>query len=219
MKHDVPKRCTLCLSFSGNRPHNDCVVCRDQHMAETFLCDIVRKNTKPGSSFACQTFRPRLTLVGQKKSHLDDEIPVCQDKNTYFAEVVRSIASSGCGSGGCGACQSSGKTGVSSRKFHIVWSVYQRRAVFADPGPYVSFLHDIFMSCGRLMAGKALLVWLANDHLHLYLEIGTKEKMEHVVEDLQGLVQDALFQKFEQVAKEFDQTKMWESDYFFEEIV
>jgi len=184
------------------------------------LCNIVRKKRATASSLICHAFRPRLTLVGNKKSAGEEKIPVCQDKNSYFAEVVRSMGSGGCGSGGgCGACQSTGEAGSASRKYHIVWSVYQRKAAFSDAGPFVSFLHDIFLSCGRLMKGKALLVWLASDHLHLYLEIEGKEKVEHLVEDLQSLVQDALFEEFGRLAKEFGEMKMWEEEYFLEEIM
>ncbi len=221
MKPDVPKRCSLCLFLYSVRTHENCTVCRDQQMKESFLCNMVRQTSR-GDRFKCDAFRPRLTLVGARKQQAGDSIPVCRDKKEYFAEVIRSIGSGGCPNGGAcrnGACGSSAKEKDIVRKYHVVWSVRHRKSVFSTGSRYISFLHDIFVSCGRLMKGKALLVWLAPDHLHFYLECMDSEPIDETIEDMQGLVQDALMQEYLELAKDFDNGTMWEREFFVEEIV
>ena len=196
-----------------------CQVCRDQGMSESFLCNLVRQSSSE-KSFTCHTFRPNLSLVGKKKLG-SSQIAVCQGKEDYFADVVRQIGSGGCGSGGtCGSglCGAGQDAKGSCRKFHAVWVVRGRRSLFSKSSQYVSFLHDVFLSCGHLMSGKVLLVWLAPDHLHLYLENDGKEAMADIMEDMQGLVHDALVQEFPGLKKEYGNSVIWESSFFMEEI-
>lgn len=220
MKTDFPKRCTLCSNFSSKQSHNDCIVCQDQQMLESYLCDIVRA-CSADCVFACKAFKPHLTLIGKSSKKGNKNFPVTQDKKNYFAEVVRSIGSGGCSggssckSGGCCSDQSS----VASKKYHVVWSAHQRKSLFGTSSRYISFLHDVFRSCGRLISGKILLIWLAPDHLHFYIENGGIEEIDHVIEDLQEVVQDALLHEFPELAKEFEKIQIWEKKFFLEEIV
>lgn len=185
-------------------------------MTESFLCDLLRKGAD-FSSFRCHAFRPHLTLVGKKKQSRDS-LSVCQDKKGYFAEVVQMISSGKCSGGGCGGgqCGLGNKTIPGSKKYHVIWSVRERNPLFVKSEQYVSYLHEILLSCGVLMKGRALLLWLAPDHLHLYVEFAGTDSIMEVVDDLQGLVHDALTEGF----KEFTNAGgiIWEKDFFLEEI-
>lgn len=216
MSPEIPARCTHCLTFSCNQPLSSCQVCHDQAMGESYLCDIAR-SAFSSHTFICHAFHPNLTLVG-KQEEKAPEIAVCQNKQTYFANVVRLIGSGQCAGGGCGnpGCQPAGNG--TAEKYHVVWSVRQRKPVFAASNMYVSFLHDVVLSCGHLMAGKVFLLWLAPDHLHLYLECAGWESEHEIVEDLQGLVHDALMQEFPGLRKDYEKTLIWERDFFLEKI-
>ena len=218
MLPDVPKRCTLCLLYDADKPQDGCQVCMDQAMAQSFLCDLVRSAGADNPSFTCHAFRPNLSLVGEKQPK-EKTIAVCQDKVAYFSEVVQMMQSGRCG-GGCskGNCHSSPQRGGSVRKYHVVLSVQKRKPLFAQSDRYLPFLHDLFLSCGRLMTGRILLLWLATDHLHLYLECPDKEPAVEIVEDLQGFVYDALIQEYSKLRKEYATNMIWAKEFFLEEI-
>jgi len=217
MDDRLPQRCSRCLASGKDVPPESCRICQDQGMNESFLCQL-RRNGADFSSFQCHAFRPYLTLVG-KGLRKSDSLSICQDKKGYFSEVVQMISSGGCSGGGCGGgqCGSGNKSVPGSRKYHVVWGVHQRNPLFAKSDRYVSYLHDVLLSCGKLLKGRVLLLWLAPDHLHIYLEYAEKNSISEVVEDLQGLVHDALIEKFNEFVGE-GKTKIWENDFFFEEI-
>lgn len=217
MSPEIPVRCSHCLAFSSVQPLSRCQVCRDQAMAESYLCELARSASSP-RSFLCHAFRPNLTLVG-KGEESPPEPAACLNKQAYFAEAVRLICAGQCSGGLCGSpgCQPSASNGAAS-VYHVVWSVRQRKPVFAASSLYVSFLHDVFLSCGQLMAGKVYLIWLAADHLHLYLECSGWESEQEIIEDLQGLVHDALMQEFPALRKDYEKTLIWERDFFLEKI-
>ena len=217
MSPEIPPRCSRCLIFSYDQPLSNCQVCHELAMDESYLCDIARSSSFT-QSFICHAFRPNLTLVGKQEEQASDRV-VCRNKQTYFAEAIRLIGSGQCAGGGCGnpSCQPAASNGA-AEKYHVVWSVRQRKPVFAASNMYVSYLHDILLSCGHLMAGKVFLVWLAADHLHLYLECSGWESVHEIVEDLQGLVHDALMQEFPGLRKDYEKTLIWEHDFFLEKI-
>lgn len=217
MPLEVPARCTRCLSLAGNHPCNGCQVCRDQAMGESFLCMIARQSTG-AAPFACEAFRPNLSIVG--KSGPRAAIEVCQDKETYFNDVVRLVSSGPCGGKGCTrpSCHGGEAARGEVDRFHVVWVVHQRKPLFADSSRFVSFLHDVFLSCGHLMSGKVLLLWLAPDHLHLYIESSPRENVNDLVDDLQGLIHDTLLQEFDDLRKLYGKKQIWEHEFFVEQI-
>lgn len=187
-------------------------------MEESYLCDLHRHGRQT-EDFVCHAFRPCLTLVGQKGAPRPS-IPVCQDKGAYFAEVVQMIGGGRCGGkGGCAAsgCYPGEKAG-SRKRYHIVWGVNERRPIFAENSRFVPFFHEVFLSCGRLLGGQVLLLWLAADHLHLYLDFNGADPVRDVVEDLQELVSDTLLQEFVDLGRTYRYTPVWERNFFLEEI-
>lgn len=216
MSPEIPARCTRCLAFSFDQPLSNCQVCHDQALFESYLCDIARSSSS-AQSFICHAFRPNLTLVGRQEEKTAEKA-VCQNKQTYFANVVRLMGSGQCAGGGCGNQGCQPESNGAAEKYHVVLSVRQRKPVFAASNMYVSFLHDVFLSCGHLMAGKVFLLWLAPDHLHLYLECAGWESENEIVEDLQGLVHDALMQEFPGLRKDYEKTLIWDRDFFLEKI-
>jgi REP element-mobilizing transposase RayT len=214
MNDTLPKCCFRCLAASKNAfMGEDCQICMDQGITESLLCDLLRKGSSL-ATFKCHAFRPNLTLVGKNKKN--NCLSVCQDKKEYFNEVVQMISSGKC-AGGCGGqCVLSKKSTATNKKYHVIWSVFQRKPLFVRSEKYVSYLHDILLSCGKLMKGRALLLWLAADHLHLYVESDGNEPVLEVIDDLQELVHDALVEEF----SEFNNigNMIWQKDFFMEEL-
>ncbi|MBC8316697.1 MAG: transposase [Desulfobulbaceae bacterium] len=216
----LPLRCSHCTVLKNDVPNKKCQICVDQAMRESFLCALLA-NQKNQEAFKCQVFQPSLSLVGDVKKKRGKAIAtVCEDKSTYFSEVVDNILYGKCSrNGGCGACGDKSSAGNGKNKFHVAWSVRERAKLFANSGQYLSYLHDAFLTCGTLMSGKAVLLWLAPDHLHFYLELPEKESVGEIIEDLQGLIHDALVDKYPEARSFASPDKLlWETSYFLESI-
>lgn len=213
-------RCIHCRIHKRDEPNKDCQICIDQAMRESFICGMLNQQDEK-EAFRCQAFQPSLSLVGKvKKRTGKDIVTVCEDKSKYFTEIVDNILYGRCSqSGGCGACGDKRNGQKIKNRFHVVWAVKERTPLFTNSRRYLSYLHDAFLTCGTLMTGKTVLLWLAPDHLHFYLEIPDIETVGEIVEDLQGIIQDALIEKFVEVHDIApDNSLLWETSYFIESI-
>ena len=143
-----------------------------------------------------------------------------EEKSKYFTEVVDNILYGRClRNGGCGAYGDKKNGRPIKNRFHVVWVVKERVPLFANSGRYLSYLHDAFLTCGTLLSGKTVLLWMAPDHIHFYLEIPDIEAVGEIVEDLQGIIHDALVEKFIEVRDIApDDSLLWETSYFLEPI-
>ena len=216
---DVPRRCLQCSFFKRQHIHEKCTVCRELGFSEIHLCDLNRKAGKP-ARFHCQRFRPDLRLVGGKSVSRHPVLSVIRDRKEYFRDVLKPMRGSSCGSkGGCLSCLNDRHD--SSRpmnKFHVVWLTTDRKPVFSQSSSYIRFFHEALLTCGTLINGKAVLIWLAPDHLHLYLELAEGDSVMDVAEDIQLLVQDALIAEFDHLQSMGTETSLFNREFFVEAI-
>lgn len=63
-------------------------------------------------------------------------------------------------------------------KFHFAWNVAQRRPLFSQEKEYFGFVYDTVLRCIELVGGFANLIWLAPDHIHVYVESDGEESPE-----------------------------------------
>lgn len=216
---NLPSRCSHCNILKKDVPNKSCQICLDQAMCESFLCAML--DSPPQGDVKCRAFQTSLSLVGDAKKNSGKTIAtVCEDKSSYFLEVVDNILYGKCSrNGGCGACGDKKSARKGNNRYHVAWSVRERAPLFANSGQYLSYLHDAFLTCGTLLSGKAVLLWLAPDHLHFYLELPDTETVGEIVEDLQGLIHDALVDKYREARNLASPDNLiWETSYFLESI-
>jgi len=217
---DVPRRCLQCSFFKRQHIYEKCTVCRELDFSEIHLCDLNRKGRDP-DHFHCHKFKPDLRLVGAKSVFAHPALSVIRDRKKYFRDVLKLLNDSGhCGrTSGCIACRNDDH--ISSRlkkKFHVVWLTTDRKPIFLQSSSYIRFFHDALLTCGTLINGKAVLIWLAPDHLHLYLELAEDDSVMDVAEDIQLLVQDALIAEFDQLQSMGTETFLFNREFFIETI-
>jgi REP element-mobilizing transposase RayT len=74
--------------------------------------------------------------------------------------------------------------------------VFQRRPIFKRSDDYLDLLHDSFSKCGDLVGGFARLIWLAPDHIHVYIESDGEKSVETIVHGLKQFSTSVVAEEF-----------------------
>ena len=56
---------------------------------------------------------------------------------------------------------------------------------------------DLFLGFGELVGGTAALMWLAPDHVHIYVETNGEKSMEAIVKKLKSASSKAILEQFQ----------------------
>jgi REP element-mobilizing transposase RayT len=77
-------------------------------------------------------------------------------------------------------------------KYHLAWNIRHRRPVFLPEKEYVDFILKKINSCGNGVGGMARLLWLAPDHLHVYIESDGKKSIETIIREIKPFLTKVL---------------------------
>jgi len=104
-------------------------------------------------------------------------------------------------------------------KYHLSWNVSLRRAVFSPVNDFIDFVHDIFLRCSELTGGFVDLLYLAPDHIHLYVESDGKLSIEEIIHRIKRFSNNAMLEKFPIIRDKLGgDTEIWDEAYFVETI-
>jgi REP element-mobilizing transposase RayT len=104
-------------------------------------------------------------------------------------------------------------------KYHILWNVPARKPVFAHPADDINILQDAFSTCGGLVGDVVSVLWLAPDHMHVYVESDGENSIDTIVRKLKRVSETAL-NKNHSKQESFHKADriIWDNDYFAETI-
>jgi len=104
-------------------------------------------------------------------------------------------------------------------KYHFAWNVVGRRSVFAEPASTIDFISDTITSCSEAVGGFASLLWLAPDHIHLYVESDGAVSPDNMAQKLKRLSETPILERFpDLIASPEVETGLWDEAYFVETI-
>jgi len=211
----TPQKCLECDKFYRSRAIHQCRVCRDLEFEERILCHLNRA-VQDDHNFSCHTFRPRLNLIGsdqvtrsapldQKSRHKSIKEIMASDKFKYQKALALQKLNQD-------------PDGIFVElKYHLAWNVSHRTPVFSPEKEYFDFVLDTVIGCGGLVGGVARLLWLAPDHLHVYVESDGKKSIEAIIRKLKQFLKKALLAKFPEIKKKLDKgMDIWDKAYFSE---
>jgi len=102
-------------------------------------------------------------------------------------------------------------------KYHLAWNVSQRTAVFSPEKKYFNLVLDTLIGCGGLVGGVVRLLWLAPDHLHIYVESDGGKSIEAIIRKLKLFLKKELLATFPEVKKGLAKGEnIWDKAYFSE---
>jgi REP element-mobilizing transposase RayT len=102
-------------------------------------------------------------------------------------------------------------------KYHLAWNVAARKSIFADSPDAFDAVNNEFFTCGSQVGGFARLLWLAPDHIHVYVESDGEKSVEAIVRYLKRISPKALREVSTKPTNLLSVTlQIWDKAYFSE---
>ena len=215
-----PAICRDCARLNNSDAHGKCEFCLNLRFQEEILCDLNRRiQDNPG--FECYAFQPGLKLVGASGKHTDepDDASSGPEREKGLSELLdsdkikyeRALALQRLDRDPDGV--------YVQLKYHFVWNVSFRRSVFSPADDFIGFINDTFLQCCELAGGFVDLLYLASDHVHLYVESDGELSVEEMVHKIKRFSINAILEKFPSVRDKLGgDTEIWDEAYFVETV-
>lgn len=218
--NDLPEKCMECVKSSVTMFHRKCHFCRDLEFDESILCDLNRC-VQGKSDFECHAFQPMLKLIGpsENEKFVSDESSARESKEKFFLGLLnsdkikyeRALALQKLARDPDGV--------YVQLKYHLAWNVSLRRSVFSSANNFFDFVSDTFLKCSELAGGFVDLLYLAPDHIHLYVESDGELSIEEIVHRIKRFSNNAILEKFPLIRDRLSgNTELWDEAYFTETI-
>jgi len=216
--NELPAKCMECAKSEMSPFHGKCRFCNELEFEESVLCELNRC-IQSKSNFECHAFQPMLKLVGPSKNEKfasDDSFArgikekiflerLNSDKIKYErALALQKLARD--------------QDGIYVQlKYHFAWNVSFRRSVFSPANNFFDFVSDTFLRYSEQAGGFVNLLYLAPDHIHLYVESDGELSIEEIVHRIKRFSNEAILEKFPMIRDKLDNdTEIWDEAYFTE---
>jgi putative transposase len=218
--NELPQKCMECVKSSVTLFHRKCYFCRDLEFDESVLCELNRC-IQSKSDFECFACQPMLKLVGpsKNKGFVSDDSSAREIKEKFFLEQLnsdkikyeRALALQRMGRDPDGI--------YVQLKYHFAWNVSLRRSVFSPANTFFDFVSDTFLRCSEQVGGFVDLLYLAPDHIHLYVESDGELSIEEIVYRIKQFSKDVILEKYPLITDTLgSSTEIWDEAYFVETI-
>lgn len=81
-------------------------------------------------------------------------------------------------------------------RYHLAWNVARRKPVFIRSAGISPILDKAFYACGEQIGGLARVLWLAPDHIHVYVESDGEKSVDAIAKELKRVSTSALITEF-----------------------
>jgi REP element-mobilizing transposase RayT len=218
--NNQPEKCFSCANNYAAAVHRKCTFCQDLRFAEPLLCHLNR-SVQNRDNFVCHAFRQQLTNV-TKMVPEKESIEITPEDSLRANKIKRLLDSDKSKYKNALAIQRLNRDPDEiylDLKYHFVWNVMYRRPVFEKSGDYFDFISNVFLNCGDMVGGYAQLLWLAPDHIHIYVVTDGRDSVDTIIRKLKQHSGKAIIDHFSEVAKKINHKKrLWDKAYFSETI-
>jgi REP element-mobilizing transposase RayT len=217
---ELPELCRQCGKSTASSIHKNCKFCRDLGIQEEVLCYLNRTVQNP-AKFKCHAFQPLLRRVDSSgtrattadvrpKEHLKKEVItrlLQSDKIKYNRALALQRLTSD-------------PEGVFvDIKYHFAWNVKHRQPIFNLDADVLDFAHEVFLGSSQLVGGFLTLLWMAPDHVHVYVDSDGEHSVETMVQDIKGFSESAMLARFVEMKERLDgKLRLWDAAYYSETI-
>jgi REP element-mobilizing transposase RayT len=187
---------------------------------EEILCDLNR-SAQSLKRFECFQFRPALRPVASSviRTETFPERQMDEARTDNFQVLLNSDRFKYQRALAVQRLQRNPDTVFTDLKYHFVWNVTARKPLFTHPADDINIIQDVFSTCGGLVGDVVSVLWLAPDHMHLYVESDGGNSIDTVARKLKRVSATAL-QKNRSKRESFHKADhiIWDNVYFVETI-
>jgi REP element-mobilizing transposase RayT len=216
----LPEKCLECAKEKKPRFHGTCDFCHDLKFQESVLCDLNRC-IQDRTNFQCHAFEPALKLIKPTEENIKNP-PDAPSKPTGD-ESRKSL---------CNSDKIKYERALALQKldrdpggvyvllkYHFAWNVSLRKPVFRPAGIFFEFVSNVLLECTEMVGGYVSLLYLAPDHIHVYMESDGELSVEEMVNKIKRFLNDAILEKFTSVRNILGSDfGIWDEAYFVETV-
>jgi len=170
----IPTLCQACYKHYRSTVVTACPFCDDVQFPEQVLCDLVRDGQSEKQPFRCAAFRPALSVVRHDEIEArpmeegSEETANMSPKDKWFrAYAVQQLS------------HNPDLIDFTIR-YHVVFSTRQRVNVFSSE--HRESIADLVRQAAiPFEHTTAHLLWLASDHMHLYIDASPEYALDEIV--------------------------------------
>jgi REP element-mobilizing transposase RayT len=205
----IPTLCHACYKYYRSTVVTACPFCADVHFPEQVLCDLVREGQSAQPPFRCAAFRPALSVVQPDQTDArpmeegSEDTGHMSPKEKWFRAYA-------------GQQLSLHPDLIDfTIRYHVVLSTRQRTHVFASQhGKQIADM--VRQAAVPFAQTTAQVVWLASDHLHLYIDASPEYALDEIVHAIVDDLEREMVNLFPALPP--SNQPVWERAYFAESI-
>jgi REP element-mobilizing transposase RayT len=204
-----PTLCQACYKHYRSTVVKVCPFCDDVQFPEQVLCDLVREGQSEKQPFRCGAFRPALSVVHHDEiealltEDVSEDTANMSPKDKWFrAYTVQQLSLHP-------------DLIAFTIRYHVVFSTRQRTNVFSSEHrePMADMVRQAAVPFEQTTAH---VVWLASDHLHLYIDASPDYALDEIVHAIREYLEHEMAHLFP--ALQHSHQPCWERAYFAESI-
>jgi REP element-mobilizing transposase RayT len=205
----IPTLCQACYKHYRSTVVKVCPFCDDVQFPEQVLCDLVRAGQSEKQPFRCAAFRPALSVVRHDHTataHMEEvsaDTGSMSPKDKWFrAYAVQQLSLNP-------------DLIALTIRYHVDLSTRQRVNVFASE--HREQIADMVRQAALpFEQTTAHVLWLASDHLHLYIDASPNYALDEIVHAIREYLEREMANLFP--ALPHNNQPVWERAYFAESI-
>jgi len=205
----IPDLCQSCYKYHHATVVNACPFCGDVQFPEAMLCDLVRDNDGDEQVFHCAAFRPTLSVVHHDHTEAahTEEVPEktvsMSPKDKWFRAYAVQQLSINPDLISC------------TLRYHVVFSTRQRVQCFSSQ--HDEQMADLVRQAALpFQQTKVHVLWLASDHIHLYIDASPDYALDEIVDAIMEYVEHEMANPLPEL--KHSNQPVWERAYFTEGI-
>jgi len=195
--NELPQKCLECAKSTTSKPHDNCHICNELEFQEASLCDLNRC-IQDKADFQCHAFRQGLRLVDTaEKEVLSQDGSFREASEREFSKDL--LHSDKVKYARVLALQKRGRDPdavILELKYHFVWNVSHRTPLFVPANDFIACVRDAFPECSEAAGGLIYPVYLAADHVDVYVESNGERCPGDMARDIKTVSAKATVEEF-----------------------
>ena len=220
LPNEFPEKCAQCVKSSEPILNRQCKFCQELKFDECVLCDLNRLMQAP-HSFQCYAYQPVLAIVNPSETKTPDfsgGLKRIQNQE-FFLKYLRSDKMKYKKALALQKLNDDPDGVFMELKYHFAWNVIHRKPIFRLSSDIFDFVYDRSLKCSELVGGFVNLLWLAPDHIHLYVESDGGLSVETMVNEIKEYLKDGILSELTAIKDKLGtESIIWDETYFSETI-